>query len=954
MPRATPFVISPAADLLEQHPHLKTQAGRLAQAYEKHEIVEEQHLQAVGAALWEALQIDDALEKARQAAGQQPLPIIIESDNGAILNLPWETLYHPDYEFLGRSSGFTLSRRKPGSSTVLPEPEQTPLRILLFTSLPDDLSELERLDVEAEQAGVQEALMEQERKGEIILEMPDDGCFETFRLTLLGFRPHLVYLSGHGIFTHEHHNSRAWGSFLFEDEWGNKKLIPEQKIVTCFQNTNVQLLVISACLSAKLHPDYPQNGLSQALYQAGIPHVIGMRESVFDKAGIQFAKTLLKNIGERQPVDVALQAARSAIVQPFTDDGYRELDNPARTRASRGQWCLPQLISHDLGHALLDWNFTPRKQNRRDLKSMLGQVIIPESFIGRRRELRQYQNRLRIGELTSLLVTGAGGMGKTALAGKLIDTLRKDGYETFPFSLHPDHQWRDILLDMEMALAEDDTLYKKLEIARKKKLDKAQEAQWFLRLLLERYDGKLALFFDNLESMQETQTPHALTDAALQHWIDAAHSLTRRGLTLILTSRWRLPDWPDAEHYPLGRPMYGDYLAFARRQGLPLEFLRSDDRLQRSYQVLGGNFRALEFFTKAARGMNLEEEKTFLDKLATAEAEIQTNMAQAELVAQRSETELKLLYRLPVYQTGVPLDGIKVLARTAPPVQGKTEELLENLLAVSLLEQYYNQLTGQNEYLLSPLVRGWLMAHGAPEPSPSLLQAAAEFLLWLWEEDINTSWSHLMATHQALLAAGLMEQDQRLVLDWIVGPLNRAGLYQELLDKWLLPLANIENPQIQGEALGQIGKQYFHLADYDTALEYLKQSLAIQQEIGDKSGEGTTLNNMATTAHARGDYDTALEYLKQSLAIRQEIGDKSGLCATLFSIGHIHLQNKEETEAMQAWVKVYGIAQKINLAQALEALENLAESLGLSGGLKGWEMLAQQMEEQDSKNRDYH
>ncbi|MCB9503718.1 MAG: tetratricopeptide repeat protein [Deferribacteres bacterium] len=67
--------------------------------------------------------------------------------------------------------------------------------------------------------------------------------------------------------------------------------------------------------------------------------------------------------------------------------------------------------------------------------------------------------------------------------------------------------------------------------------------------------------------------------------------------------------------------------------------------------------------------------------------------------------------------------------------------------------------------------------------------------------------------------------------------------------------------------------------DYDTA--YLEQSLAIRQQIGDKSGEGTTLNNISQIYDAKGDYDTALSYLEQSLAIRQQIGDKSGEGTTL-------------------------------------------------------------------------
>ena len=61
------------------------------------------------------------------------------------------------------------------------------------------------------------------------------------------------------------------------------------------------------------------------------------------------------------------------------------------------------------------------------------------------------------------------------------------------------------------------------------------------------------------------------------------------------------------------------------------------------------------------------------------------------------------------------------------------------------------------------------------------------------------------------------------------------------------------------------------------------------------------------------------------------------MCATLFNIGHIHLGNDEVTEAIGSWVKVYKIAKEIENAQALDALESLAEGLGLEGGLDAWE-----------------
>ena len=41
------------------------------------------------------------------------------------------------------------------------------------------------------------------------------------------------------------------------------------------------------------------------------------------------------------------------------------------------------------------------------------------------------------------------------------------------------------------------------------------------------------------------------------------------------------------------------------------------------------------------------------------------------------------------------------------------------------------------------------------------------------------------------------------------------------------------------------GREAYARGDYETALCYLQQSLAIQQEIGDKSGVGSTLNNIS-------------------------------------------------------------------------------------------------------------
>ena len=118
--------------------------------------------------------------------------------------------------------------------------------------------------------------------------------------------------------------------------------------------------------------------------------------------------------------------------------------------------------------------------------------------------------------------------------------------------------------------------------------------------------------------------------------------------------------------------------------------------------------------------------------------------------------------------------------------------------------------------------------------------------------------------------------------------------------------------------------------------------MEISREIGDRKGEGTTLNNISQIHYARGDYETALRYLEQSLEIRREIGDRSGMCATLFNMGHIHYQNNDQQNAVMHWAKSYRIAKEIGEAQVLSALENLAKQLG-GNDLSFWDAIAEKM-----------
>ena len=79
-------------------------------------------------------------------------------------------------------------------------------------------------------------------------------------------------------------------------------------------------------------------------------------------------------------------------------------------------------------------------------------------------------------------------------------------------------------------------------------------------------------------------------------------------------------------------------------------------------------------------------------------------------------------------------------------------------------------------------------------------------------------------------------------------------------------------------------------------------------------------------------YDSALRYLEQSLAIQQQIGDIAGLAATLNNMGAIYLNQQNDVEkATVAFWQSYSILQKIgspNVRYPAGYLQAIMERIG--------------------------
>ncbi|MGJ5629441.1 CHAT domain-containing protein, partial [Nostoc sp. CALU 1950] len=114
-----------------------------------------------------------------------------------------------------------------------------------------------------------------------------------------------------------------------------------------------------------------------------------------------------------------------------------------------------------------------------------------------------------------------------------------------------------------------------------------------------------------------------------------------------------------------------------------------------------------------------------------------------------------------------------------------------------------------------------------------------------------------------------------------------------------------------GTTLNNIGAIYYRLGQYPKALEFYQQALAISQQIGDRSGEGTTFNNIGGIYDSLGQYPKALEFYQQALAIRQQISDRAGVGTTLNNIGGIYDSLGQYPKALEFYQQALAISQQI-------------------------------------------
>jgi len=130
----------------------------------------------------------------------------------------------------------------------------------------------------------------------------------------------------------------------------------------------------------------------------------------------------------------------------------------------------------------------------------------------------------------------------------------------------------------------------------------------------------------------------------------------------------------------------------------------------------------------------------------------------------------------------------------------------------------------------------------------------------------------------------------------------------------------------------QLGLLAHDRGDHGEAERLYRQALAIAEELGDRSGVSVICHQLGVLAQARGDYGEAERLYRQSLAIDEGLGDRSGVAVSYQQLGRLAQIRGDYGEAERLYQRSLAIKEKLGnragMANSYHQLGRLAEIRG--------------------------
>ena len=553
----------------------------------------------------------------------------------------------------------------------------------------------------------------------------------------------------------------------------------------------------------------------------------------------------------------------------------------------------------------------------------------PKTIQQREEIVKDVYVRLAQPDITAIVLTGLGGLGKSTLAALIYRYAEAQRYAGFgPFlaealwlTIDPTVTVVDLAITLFEALGKPIPDFSSLS---------SHNQALALFNALNMVDEARLIILDQFENLLNWQTGNALTDRpGVGEWLDIINS-QKCTCRILLTSR---PQPQGAHEYP---PTYmqecpvqslgtSEGSSLLRKQGVGLAQATEAD-LQLAVKRCEGHALALTLLASILRGnRSLSLNSLFQNPIYASlwTGNIARSLLDYIYIYQLSDEQRKLLRAFSIYREPVPLEAAYALIAEIPHAQ------LLNTLNV-LLTQHLLNAVGEGCYRLHMIVASYAQAHfvegdalANQQTSQAMHRQAAQYYLQQAankcpprgkRRTINDVQPLIEATWQYCQAEMWRSAWNLIQREEIFSDLKRWGgnailleLYRLLLpiDKW--------HPELLQKAhiCSHLGEIYSALGQKERALNYYEEALNIYKESEDRESEGRVLSGLGNIYSTLGQKEHAQEYYKEASNIYASLGDRRGEATMLHNLGGVYDDMGQKEKAQQCYERALTIFKEI-------------------------------------------
>jgi hypothetical protein len=452
-----------------------------------------------------------------------------EADDPELLGLPFEATCLIDGRVLALQPPVVTMRRPKGAAAPTGPALAGPLKILAAVAAPDeDVASGALLDQERELQNILDAVEPARLNENCEVRILEVGHPEMIGDAITSDAYHVLHLSCHGL----------PGALELEDEEGRAVRTNAAELLAPIRQAGrpLPLVLLNACHGGVAAGQTAS--LAEALLRGGIPAVVAMQAPVSDTYAVGFAKSFYAHLSRRETF-----LASRALADARKEEERRRIE-AIRLGAPAGQtppeYATVALFVTGDERPLANFGLDQCPLRKRPVYEVPGPVpqLRIDDLIGRRKELRAALRSLRdpTRQYAGVVLTGIGGVGKSAVAGRVMCRLAEQGWLVAAHSGRFD--LREIASAIGGALGQstNEVTQRRGERLQRPNLDDRQRFAEVAQALTE---NRILLVFDNFETNLAIGGESFL-DLDVAQYLRTLAQRARNGRVLV-TSRYSVP-----------------------------------------------------------------------------------------------------------------------------------------------------------------------------------------------------------------------------------------------------------------------------------------------------------------------------------------------------------------------------------------------------------------------------